>query len=136
MFGGGRSAIAFRSNEDGCTTDHAAEQAATVPMHEVRVDPLKPHKVRLGINREQQFSNGLITYEARHATAKVMTTAVAGSGGRWCERNVVTLPNRCSRFSPFGLPMPFGRRRICGQQRRAPDALPPLAAQSPTAPGL
>jgi len=82
MFESGRSAIAFRSNEDGCTTDHGAEQVATVPIREVKVDPLKPHKVRLGINREQQFSNGWITYEARHATAKVMTSAVPGSGGR------------------------------------------------------
>lgn len=135
MFESSRSAIAFRRSEDGCTTDHAAEQAATVPIREVRVDPLKPHKVGLGTNREQRSSNGLITYEARHATAKVMTSAVPGSGGRWCERNVVTLPDRCSRFSSFGLPTLFGRRRICGQQRRAPDALPPLAAQSPTAPG-
>ena len=58
-------------------------------------------------------------YEARHATAKVTTSTVPGSDRSWCKRNTVTLPDRCSRFSYFELPISLARRRTAAPTPRS-----------------
>lgn len=58
-------------------------------------------------------------YEARHATAKVTTSTVPGSDRSWCKRNTVTLPDRCSRFSSFELPISLARRRTAAPTPRS-----------------